>query len=211
MSAWAIVGIVLASLALLFAAALLIPGRLLVTYDAQNGFLLRGSVLFFRFGGKSPAPKKQPKPSAPEAKKPFSLSLRSLTEHTQELSLLLGKTLQGLGSAARRISVRELTLLCRVGGDDPAAAADTYGRICAILYPTLAALHSTLRVCEKNERIDLSCDFGGEALLEFRMLLQLRAVHAVRAVLPIIPPALSLLRGLRRDGAAATRRRPPKA
>lgn len=214
MTAWGIVGIVLAALALLIAALALIPGRLLLTYDAQNGFLLRGSVLFFRFGGKDPSPKKKPKAAASEPKseeKKSSLSLRTLTAHTQILSELLGKTVQGLGGVARSTVVKELSLLCRVGGDDPAKAADTYGRICAFVYPALAALHSALRVCEKNERIDLSCAFGEESRLEFRMLLQLRAVYVIRAVLPIIPPAFALLRGLRRDGAAASRKRPPKA
>lgn len=214
MTAWGIVGIVLATLVLLVAALVLIPGKLLLTYDAQNGFLLHGSVLFFRFGGKAPSPKKKPKAVSPEStseEKKFSLSLRTLTAHTQILSELLGKTVQGLGTIARGIVVKEMHLLCRVGGDDPAEAADTYGRICAVVYPALAALHSALRVCEKNERIDLSCAFGEESRLEFRMLLQLRAVHVIRAALPIIPPAFALLRGLRRDGAAASRKRPPKA
>lgn len=212
MNAWGIFGIVLAALALFAAALVLIPGRLLLTYDAQSGFLLRGSVLFFRFGGNAPSPKKKPKADASDPEKQKrSLNLRTLRAHTQELSELLGKTVQGLGTVVRGIVVKELSLLCRVGGDDPAETADTYGRICAFLYPTLAALHSALRVCEQNERIELTCAFGEESRLEFRMLLQLRAIHVVRAVLPIIPPAFALLRGLRRDGAAASRKRPPKA
>ena len=52
MPALQIIGIVFAAIALLVAALLCIPGRLLVSYDAENGFQLRGSVLFFRFGGK---------------------------------------------------------------------------------------------------------------------------------------------------------------
>lgn len=217
MPALQIIGIVFAAIALLVAALLCIPGRLLVSYDAENGFQLRGSVLFFRFGGKQRRAQKA-KPKKPSSKtaealseKHTSLDLRALTKHTEELSELLGKTLQGLGTIARSIVVRELSLTCVVGGSDPAAAADAYGRVCAVLYPALAALHAALRVRESGEEITIGCAFGEESRIALRMLLQLRAVHVLRAVLPLTSPALKLLRGLRQDGAAAKRKRPAKA
>ena len=217
MSALQIIGIVFAAIALLVAALLCIPGRLLVSYDAENGFQVKGSVLFFRFGGgKKSAPKpKSKEPSSKAAETPAEKhavpDLRSLAEHAGELTELLGKTLNGLGTIAKSIVVRELSLTCVVGGDDPAEAADTYGRICAILYPALAALHAALRVREDHEEITIGCAFGEESRLSFRTLLQLRAVHVLRAALPLTPPLLKLLRSLRRKRAAATQQRPAKA
>ena len=213
MGAWEIVGIVVASVVLVFAALGCIPGRLLVTYDAQEGLRLRGSVLGIPLGGGKPKPKKEPeKPQPPketEAPKTAGtqspVSLRMLTDHAGELAELLGKTLRQLGKMARRIAVRELKLLCVVGGDDPAEAADTCGTICAILYPVLAVLHETLRVNEKHEQVDLSCAFGGESVLEFRLLLQLRVADVLRALLPLTPPALGFLLRLRRDAKAPSR------
>ena len=220
MTALQIVGIVLAAIALLVAALLCIPGRLLVSYDAENGFQILGSVLFFRFGGgKQTAPKKEKKPkeqsapteeTKPEGKK-SSPDLRTLAAHAGELAELLGKTLNSLGTIARSIMVRELSLTCIVGGDDPAEAADTYGRICAVLYPALAALHAALRVREDHEQITIGCAFGEESRFAFRMLLQLRAVHVLRATLPLTPPILKLLRSLLREKAAARQPRPAKA
>ena len=217
MGAWGIVGIVLGALALLCVALCLIPGRLLLLYDAQEGFRLRGSVLCFTFGGGKPKPKKPPKKEEEKKEAPKSaeqhgsVSLKTLTEHAEELAALLGKLLRQLGKLTRSIVVKELRLLCVVGGDDPAAAALRYGSICAVLYPALGLLHDKLRVSDKNEQIDLTCDFDGEDLLEFRMLLQLRAVHVLRTLLPLTPPVLRLLRELRQGGAAASRKRPPKA
>lgn len=217
MGAWAIVGIVFAALALVLAALCCIPGKLLICYDAQDGLRLRGSVLFFTFGGGKPKPEKPPKKEAPKkeppkaAEKHASVDLKTLADHAGELAELLGKLLRQLGGLARSIVVKELKLLCTVGGDDPVDTADRYGTICAVLWPVLGLLHDTLRVNEKNEQVEISCVFDGESELAFRMLLQLRAVHVLRAVLPLTPPALRLLLRLRPTGEAANRKRPSKA
>ena len=213
MSAWGIVGLVFAGLALLFAALCCIPGKLLVTYDAQEGLRLRGSVLWLKLGEKKPkpAPAPQAKKAPPKvAGKHEGGKSRILTEYAGELAQLLGKLLRQLGILVRSIVVKELRLACVVDLDDP-AAAERYGKICAVLYPALGALHETLRVDEAHESVSIGCACGGKDLLEFRMLLQLRAVHVVRALLSLTPPALSFLRRVRRDGEAASRKRPPKA
>ncbi len=212
MSAWGIVGIVLGSFALLIAALGCIPGKLLVTYDAQDGLRLRGSVLWLKLGEKKSTPKGKPEKKAPPkaAEKHAKVRLKTLTEHAGELAELLGKLLRQLGILARSVVVGELRLLCVVSLDDP-AGAERYGRICAALYPALGALHETLRVTEKNEQVDIVCACGEEDLIRFRMLLQLRAVHVVCALLPLMPPTVRLLRRLRPGREAAIRARRPKA
>ena len=80
-----------------------------------------------------------------------------------------------------------------------------------MLYPVLGAMHGALRFNEKHEHVEIRCDFGGESLLEFRTRLRLRAVHVLRALLPLTPPALRLLRSLRPDEEAASRKPPAKA
>ncbi len=219
MGAWAIVGIVFAALALALAALCCVPGRLLILYDAQDGFRLRGSVLWLKFGERKPEPEAEPKKPQKKAQKDAppkaaekhaKATFKTVTEHAGELADLLGKLLRQLGVLVRSVVVKELRLLCAVSLDDPDAAV-RYGKICAALFPALGALHETLRVNERNEQVDISCVCGGEDRIEFRMLLQLRAVHVLRTLLPLTPPALRLLKDLRPDEEAASRKRPSKA
>ena len=114
MGAWAIVGLVFASLALLVAALLCIPGRLLVAYDAQTGLRLRGSVLCFTFGEKKQKPKKEKPPKKEKkeeeppkaaAEKRGASALKALSAHAGELADLLGQMLRQLGKIARSVVV----------------------------------------------------------------------------------------------------------
>ena len=58
-----------------------------------------------------------------------------------------------------RVTGLELTLI--VGGDDAAETALNYGKLCAVVHGSLAALKNLIRV--RVKRIDISCDFCGGA------------------------------------------------
>ena len=134
MGAWGIVGIVLGALALLCVALCLIPGRLLLLYDAQEGFRLRGSVLFFTFGGGKPKPKKSPKKEEAKKEAPKSaeqhgsVSFKTLIDHAEELAALLGKDYAARFDEFDLVQFAHVVAICRAS----ASAADAAKRLFAV-------------------------------------------------------------------------------
>lgn len=107
-------------------------------------------------GKKSAAPAKK-KPSQPK-KNPEKGNVKETVQTVWDLICSVAKPLPFL---LRHFRVTGLELTLIVGGDNAAETALNYGKLCAVVHGSLAALKNLIRV--RVKRIDISCDFCGGA------------------------------------------------
>lgn len=70
---------------------------------------------------------------------------------------LAGILKRAVGRLLKAVTVKNLCLQMRISGEDAAAAATNYGKVCAVFYPLLGAVSAGIRV---NKRaVDLRPDF----------------------------------------------------
>lgn len=72
---------------------------------------------------------------------------------------------RALGRLLRAVTLKELRLEMRISGEDAAAAATNYGKVCAVFYPLLGAVSTGIRI--KKHDIDLRPDFMEEGSAVF--------------------------------------------
>lgn len=159
---------ILLALAALAAAVLLAPVGIRLRYDGAGlaAWALLGPVGICLFPGKKTKPTKsrkkakaasppkgrQPdKPSAPG--KPLGGSLAGLKAYLPTAKAMLG-------AVRRRLTVRRLTVLVNLAGDDPCDLAVNYGRTWGALGSGLALLEGAFRI--RQRRVEVACDFAGE-------------------------------------------------
>lgn len=170
---------ILLALAALVAAVLLAPVGLRLRYDREGlaAWVILGPV-HLGLGKKKPPKKKPPKPAkekAPKGKAPKppkgNHSAKPGGESGDAPPPESGGTLAGLkvylptakamlGAVRRRLTVRRLTLLVNLAGDDPCDLAVNYGRTWAALGSGLALLEGAFRI--RQRRVEVACDFAGE-------------------------------------------------
>ncbi|MBQ8684275.1 MAG: DUF2953 domain-containing protein [Clostridia bacterium] len=69
----------------------------------------------------------------------------------KELAVLAGKT---AAKALKAVTVDRLTLQLLLATGDPAETATLYGKVCGVLYPTLAVVEQTVRVRRRYLRVE---------------------------------------------------------
>ena len=75
---------------------------------------------------------------------------------------IVGNTLTEVKKLLRHIAVKKLVLNIKCTGEDAADAAINYGKVCAVVYPFLTLVHTTFKVKERGEKVDLLCDYEGK-------------------------------------------------
>lgn len=68
-----------------------------------------------------------------------------------EVAALTGKT---VGRLLRSITVNRLDLQMRIATDDPSVTAQRYGRVCSVLFPTVALIQHWMRVRRRHLRVE---------------------------------------------------------
>ena len=159
----AVLGLVLLALLLV----LLVPVYGRVTYDGELHVRVRVlgvpvTLLPTPQSDKSPKPKKGKKKKKPtEAEKSSKLQefkallrqddLAATLGFLKELAVLAGKT---VGKALRAVTVDRLELQLLLATGDPADTAQLYGRVCGVLYPSLAMVERVVRVRRRQLRVE---------------------------------------------------------
>ena len=157
---------ILLALAALVAAVLLAPVGLRLRYDREGlaAWVILGPVRL-GLGKKKPPKKKPPKPpKGNHSAKPGGESGDAPPPESggtlAGLKVYLPTAKAMLGAVRRRLTVRRLTLLVNLAGDDPCDLAVNYGRTWAALGSGLALLEGAFRI--RQRRVEVACDFAGE-------------------------------------------------
>lgn len=145
--------------------ALLVPVYGRVTYDGDLRVRLRvlGIPVTLLPAPKEEKPPKKPRPEKRRqaAEKPSRLQeLRELLRQDdlaatlgflRELAVLAGKT---VGKALGAVTVDRLQLQLLLATGDPASTATLYGKVCGVLYPSLAIVERVIRVRRRSLRVE---------------------------------------------------------
>lgn len=179
---WIVLGII-GFLALLITVILLLPVKIILWNDAQNGLNLRYKFLFKTFG------------EDPDPNDPIILMLKSATgvdrleketvkksirkdgllRTVKESYAMIIDLLKEILVLLRDCTVRRLHIKIRCGGDGADEAAICYGESCAATYSLLNVLRSYVKVRERGCNIDIGCDFeASQSVFRYDAVLVLR-------------------------------------
>ena len=190
-----IIGIVLLCVLGIIALLLVLPFSVMLKKDGEN-FEISARFLFIKKNltetlkkrsgpkdEKNAAPKKKKEKKAPqkaEKKQQAKVSPRDIIA----LSFYAVKELFRLFGRCR---VSRLKVNYVAGGEDPAAAAMTYGGVCAAIYPCLGFLNSKMSIKKSGESINLRCDFEkSKSEFDFDICLRLRPFWALIAAVRVV-------------------------
>lgn len=127
---------------------------------------------------KKAEPGKKKKVKQPE-KKPEKGNIKETVQIVLDLIRSVAKP---LGDLLKKFRATDLRLTLRVGGEDAAEIALNYGKLCGVVYGSLAALQNFIRV--RVKKLDLSCDFCSEKTeQEIDFKLKVRVGSVLRAVI----------------------------
>lgn len=211
--------IILSALAALIVLILLIPVRVCVHYGAQLALTLR--VAFVPIPLIPPPPKAnrpKPTPSSPAKAKKTKKSADSEQKKKPNLIQTL-KQEQGLsglidffrrlaslalrfaGSVAKRIKIERLDLRVRISAGDSADTAMLYGKACAALYPSVAALLQVVK--HRALHMELVPDFMSEQNhIQCILVLRLRVFWVIHYALRALGRFIQLLVRTKKASAA---------
>ena len=159
------------------------------TVHYSEAFLISVGVGPFKYGllvteeekAKREAKKKQKeaKKKMPAPKKPEKGNIKETVQIVLDLIRSVAKP---LGDLLKKSRVTDLRLTLRVGGEDAAEIALNYGKLCGVVYGSLAALQNFIRV--RVKKLDLSCDFCSEKTeQEIDFKLKVRVGSVLRALI----------------------------
>ena len=147
---------------------------LLVTDEEKKTREARKAEKEFRKKGKaakrSGSPAKKKRAAQPE-KKPEKGNVKETVQIVWDLIRSVSRPLPFL---LKHFRLTNLEVNIVVGGEDAAETALTYGKLCAVVHGSLAALKSMMRV--RAKRVDIFCDFcGGETrqIINFKLKIRL--------------------------------------
>lgn len=190
---WVVWGILL-GLAALIVLVLLLPVNVLIKNDADNRLTLLVRILHITFG-KTPKPQsslmKKVKQSAGLSKadkKVFERSVKDsgLLTTVQDTCRVLLSLLQQTMALLRKCTLKtcKLTIICT--GEDAAHTAVSYGQCCAVAYPLLAFIDTTMKVKKRGQDVRIDCDYSGrDSVFLFEFVLSVRVCHILAAFIRI--------------------------
>lgn len=179
---WIALGII-GFLAVLITVIVLLPVKVIIKNDRDDGFMLYYKLLGKTFG-------EDPDPNDPIVKTlktaagvnrlektTLKKNVRSegLSKTVSDSYRLLIELLKELAGLLKLCVVTKLEVNIRCVGDGPDEAAVHYGQCCAVTYGLLNALHGFLKTRKNYRKIDIACDyFGTESLFQFEVVLMVR-------------------------------------
>ena len=159
------------------------------TVHYSEAFLISVGVGPFKYGllvTEEEKAKREAKKKQKEAKKkmpaPKKAEPGKIKETVQIVLDLIRSVAKPLGDLLKKSRVTDLRLTLRVGGEDAAEIALNYGKLCGVVYGSLAALQNFIRV--RVKKLDLSCDFCSEKTeQEIDFKLKVRVGSVLRALI----------------------------
>lgn len=158
---WSVIGIILLSLLGLLGLVLVSPVVARIRYDEELTVCVRVlGIPVYRYSSAKPKrekPKKTDKPAGskkqPKEEKPsffadLAKRLKSdgVGAAVAELKELANEVVGAVRRVARCVVVDRLQLELVIASEDAAATAINSGRVCAVLYPSLTAIQSVVRI-----------------------------------------------------------------
>ena len=187
---WIVLGI-LVFLAAVITVILLLPVRIILKNDANNGLILRYQFLFKTFG-------EDPDPDDPivnllkSATGADRLDRKAVQEslHTGGLKQTVAETFTTLAALLKEIvsllkvcSVKRLNVTIRCAGEDAADTAIQYGRCCAAAYTLLDVLRQFVKLRRRRCHIDIGCDYAADSsLFRYDVVLSIRVFRLLAAL-----------------------------
>ena len=166
---WSVIGYSLLALLGLLVLLLLVPVFVRVQYREELTVCVRvWGIPVYRFPNAKPRPPQTDKPKTTARKQPNTmltdLSQRLKTDGVRAVAEEVQALARIAGGAARRvvraITVRRLQLQLIVASCDAATTAQDTGRICAVLYPSLTAIQSVVRI--RKREVTVTPDYLAE-------------------------------------------------
>ncbi len=201
-----IILLILAAIAVLIALVLSLPLHIYIKTDKDEKFSAKVKILFFNLTKKR---KEKKEPPAPKDEKPKSTaekvlsffgfsdfsSLRSIKERLQksgvattvsELGKLVVDLIKRAAGLVKHIKLHRLNVKVVCASDDAAAAAIEYGAVCAILYPAVSFISSSVKTKTNALNVNVSCGYDDcESDLYVDTHFSIRMFFLVKAVIKI--------------------------
>lgn len=187
---WIVLGI-LGFIAVLIAAILSLPVKVILRNDEKNELIIRYKLLGKTYG-------ENPNPDDPiinallkssgvgrlkKATFQKNVKAEGLKKTVSDSGDMLIYLLKEILALLRRATITRLHIKIRCVGDEVDEAAIHYGRCCAVVYSFLDVLRGMMTVRKRGCNIDVGCDlFGTEEVFRYEVVLLVRAGHVLAAL-----------------------------
>ena len=167
---WSVIGYSLLSVLAVILLLLLLPVFVRMQYREELAVrVFVWGIPVYRYSSKKPKPKAKKKADKPSKTKEKSSFLEDLSKKlkTDGVGAVVSETKNwanvALGASrrlCRAVTVDRLQLSLVVASEDAAATAQNTGRVCAVLYPSLTAIQSVVRI--RHRAVTVTPDYLSE-------------------------------------------------
>ena len=187
-----ILGFVILAVVLIITILLFLPIRLLIFTDKNNKVKIKFKYLWFTFGVNS---KSGNNSILKEIKEALGLSKIDSAESIKD-----NAKRSGVSATAKQIigiiksfidktfwllkhsKVQKLNINSVSAGEDAADAAMDYGLACAVIYPLISFIESSLNVKKNSINLDLRCDFDAKkSLFSLDIIFSITVIYVIIA------------------------------
>lgn len=141
----------------------------------RGGFDYAVKYLFFTYRIK----KQENGQAKKENKTPQKLNIAQIKQFIELFGRFYEDGKKVILKVGKKIRVDKIRIDLKVGGDDAAQTAITYGEVCAAIYPALSVLEGLVKI--KKKQISLNADFNthnSELLFDCHMSIRLGGILA---------------------------------
>ena len=160
--------LIAAIIAALIFGIFMLPIHIIVKKNKVDGFKLQIKLAGFDLIGKKNKKVKDKTPLGKRVKAMLGLEKEGRDKSkggkiaVGDIIRIIGNLLKEVKDTFGHCTVKKLWLTYKCTGEDAADAAINYGKVCAVVYPFLTLVHTTFKVKERGERVDILCDYDGD-------------------------------------------------
>ena len=180
---------IILAIILILCALLLLPAKLVIYNNDVNTFNFAVKIFSFKVfdSSKKKAPKskkndKKPKTEKEEQKKGGS-SFKNIKSTVNKLSVICRAVLNTL----KKSRLESLKSDIIISSSNAAQAAIEYGACCAVVYPLVNFIESSVKSKRNASDINIKCDFDSIICsFDFELIISLKLFYAVTALLKLL-------------------------
>lgn len=131
-------------------------------YEDDADFYIKYLFLKFRISKK---PKKADKIKKQKGARK-KLSMEQIGNFISLFERIKDDVEKAIVKVKNRLRIDLLDLNLTIGGEDAAVTALTYGKACAVIYPSVSVLNEIIKI--KNQKILINADFNGNNKIDFK-------------------------------------------
>ena len=162
-----------------------IPIKAYIKYDSELEYFFKYLFLKFDFKKekvkKTKGKKKQSKKDEKNKKINIKDNIKKngLVNTLADLFKIVSDAFLKLGSAVRHIVIKNLRFDISVSGEDAAAAAMKYGRVCAVFYPSLGFIENSVKKIKKQSG-EINCLYdNSDSEIRFNICCYIRPIFLI--------------------------------